>query len=110
MTNMKKVAENEAKIVRYMTEKLAEAGWVLLEVDDGGETIKTATVEEAIDVMNSVEESWFRYTKDGEVHAVYVINGNGNDGWDLIADYSMGDGFDEVLDAVLEKINEWESA
>jgi hypothetical protein len=112
MTNANNVAENEARIVRHMVEELAKAGWALLEVDDGGDTIKTATVKEAIDVMNSVEESYFRFIKDGEVRTVYVINSNGNDGWDLIADYSYvtGEDFSEVMDAVCEKTSEWECA
>lgn len=110
MNNVDQTMRNEAKIVRHMTEKLAEAGWVLFETDDGGESIKTTTADEAIDVMHSVDESFIRYAKDGKVKTVYAITGNGNDGWDLIADYSTGDGFDDVLDAVNEKIMEWECA
>lgn len=112
MTNVDKTTQNEEKIVRHMVEKLAEAGWALKEVFDGGETIKTTTAAEAIDVMNSVEESYIRFEKNGETRTIYVINGNGNDGWDLITDYSYveGDDFNEVMEAVSEKINEWESA
>jgi hypothetical protein len=99
-------AENEEKIILATDKALSQHGWTLVGVNDGEDFIRHDDINKALEDIFAVEESYIYYTKDGKRKCVYLILGNGNYGLDVISDYSTGNGFDEIIDAVLENLGD----
>lgn len=104
MTNEQRIA-NEKNIINKMVEIVATYGWKLGHVYDGEDGVPCTTGDAAYEVCDSVDESSVRFavfTKDGADHGVLIILNNGNDGWDVIADYNYSpkDNFNEAMEAV----------
>lgn len=86
--NTKQRMEIEEKIVRKFFETVIAAGYSVV-VDDGEErTGRMNDVDKLMVASFSVdEESFLVYDDDKYLGTVFVVYGN--DGWDVIADYSM---------------------
>lgn len=97
--NIEKRQEIERKIVRNLIRTAKEAGFTCVKVYDGEETVKVATEKEAMDAVFSVDESriYFKHPDDAKAHCAVIVLGN--DGWDCVADASMGDRWDPVIEA-----------
>lgn len=81
----------EARIVKATVRSLLAAGYSL-SVDDGGEeyAIKNSTSFKAImDALLNTDEDRLIAAKDGK-RLGWVFFVYGNDGWDVINDYSIG--------------------
>lgn len=94
------------KVLRKMFAKLAEAGWHPVKVWDGEESVKVETVEEAIDVIDSVELSNVIVERDGQRHTIALIPCNGED---VISDHTFkdnddSDGFSALMNSVDEEV------
>lgn len=102
----------ERKVVLHAIRTLAQAGWTLAYVDDGGDfgdEVIVNTEDEALSAVFAVDASTVCFRKvvglDTEVTRGIVII-LGNDGWDSIADHSVsdpslpGDNFAAVMDEV----------
>lgn len=80
----------EKKIVRKAIRTLKDAGWLLVGVFDGEEYQAITTEKEAIETGFSVDEFKLYFKKDDSArHAIYFVLGN--DGYDVICDYSYGE-------------------
>jgi hypothetical protein len=93
----------EKKVVRFLCREARRQGWEINYVNDGGERVKCKGEVDVIDAVFSVDESWVRFKKPGPEGvvlggAVYIVLGN--DGWDAIADSSMSEEWDKVMDPV----------
>lgn len=102
---MKYAPEDAERVLRKMFAKLEESGWKVYEVYDGGGWVKATTIDEALDIIDSVEDSTAYFEKPGAlIHTVYLIPGNGED---VICDHTMAagdaDGFNAVMDSVISE-------
>lgn len=111
MSNERRI-ENEKRIYRKLVSMLAERGWNLINVSDGEEIYLVTKVEEALEHVFAVDESWTYFTNGTKTHVVYIILGNGNDGYDMLSDHSLADDddFEASIDTVYDWINEQEGA
>jgi hypothetical protein len=89
---------NEQRIIRAVSDALIAAGWKPCFVDDGGEDVPASTTDEVLEVIDSVEESKAWYEKAGKRCCFCVILFNGNDGKDVIYDFSVAPGFDGTVE------------
>jgi hypothetical protein len=96
----------EHKVVRKLIRIAHRAGWRISGVMDGEELVNVHSEKEIMDVVFSVDESSIRFRKGIGDHtsrgSVYIVLGN--DGWDCIADCSMGD---EFTKDIIEPIDVW---
>lgn len=102
MTDLYNLPEVEATVVTTLFKMLGEAGWGPVAADDGGcGYFPIASVDEALDVINSVEESKVRVAKEGEkAQTLLFIVGNGID---ILADHTCdtSEDFDKVMEGFL---------
>lgn len=89
-------------IIRALIPHLEAEGWALRKVNDGGEYVRVKSVDEAIEVVDSVDSStlYFTNAEMGDREWVAVIPGNGGD---VICDYSI---CDEAFDKAMERFFE----
>lgn len=83
-----KIHKHFASETRRVLRKLATAGWKILWADDGGaedDLFKTPTIEEAVDVLTSVDMSHVRVAKGGKAFTLLLVLGNGPG--ELVADW-----------------------
>ena len=97
----------ERKIVRHLIRTAKQHGYALTKVYDGGENVKCKTESAAMDAVFSVDEStiYFKHPDQPKGHCAVIVLGN--DGWDAIADSSLGEGWDAVMkqcDAYSDKL------
>ena len=94
----------ERRIVANLIAHLYAYGFTVVAVDDGGdedEAIPPGDTKAAMEAAFAVDEAtmWFKRT-DGESksrYAVALIFGNGNDGLDVISDYTDSPMFSAVM-------------
>lgn len=91
---------NENKIMQHLFTLMEAGGWKLLYLDDGEEeAVHPKTINEAIEYANNLDEVTFVFRSDKQRMScfVYLIFGNGNDGFDVIADHAApkSDNFDD---------------
>ena len=102
--------KNERRIVRRILNGLFADGWAVY-VHDGEELTPAVSPSKAINSIVwkradgpdcwNLDEFWLVASKEGEKNqSVYFIPSNGNDGWDVITDYSVG--LESVVGPVLE--------
>lgn len=96
----KRIAQ-ERQVVRHLIRTAKEHGFALTKVYDGEEMVKVTTETEAMDAVFSVDEStiYFKHPDQRKGHCAMIVLGNS--GPECIADNSMGDLWDEVMDLVL---------
>jgi hypothetical protein len=106
MTTNEKRIHLERRIVRGMIRWLKREGWQLVAGNDGGGWQSVTREGEAMELVFSVDMSQLRFEKDGARHSVLLVGGNDID---IISDWGFSDGdpdgFDAVMDAVLEWVN-----
>jgi hypothetical protein len=97
--------EIETRIVQKMIELAKAHGFPLLGIFDGEVMTKTDRPEVIVAHMGNLDEGWVHFGKHDDIRAfaVMLIPGNGNDGRDIIADYSFDDDFELlVMNKVLD--------
>jgi hypothetical protein len=77
----------EKKIITKVIDEAIKAGWKPVAVDDGEARYGYEGFDEAYEDLTAVDESWLILTKGNKVCKVYFVFGN--DGWDVVADYSV---------------------
>lgn len=98
----------ERAIIGALIPFMNGAGFKLLAVFDGEETVKVRTAEQAIEAVFAVDESRICFQAKGhKAHSVVLILGNGED---VISDwtYSAGDpdGFNKQMDSFTAMIED----
>lgn len=88
----------ERKVVRHLIRTAKKHGYSLLRVWDGENYVRTRTEGEALEAVFSVDESriMFRHPEEDSSHCAVIVLGNS--GWDAIADASVGERWDKVID------------
>jgi len=76
--------------IRRQLEAAIDGGWALQAVDDGEEREEVSTIDEAMELIDGVDESWVFF--DGGAFLFLV---RGNMPWEVVCDYSP------VLDPVI---------
>jgi DNA-binding transcriptional regulator LsrR (DeoR family) len=99
----------ERRMVRKLIRTAKDHGFAVTKVDDGEEVTKCTTEAQAIDAVFAVDESTIRFKHPDQPrsHCAWIVLGN--DGWDCIADWSMGEKWDDVIavmDAYSDKLSE----
>jgi hypothetical protein len=96
----------ERRAVALLIAHLAAKGFALTGASDGEARERCTTAKEAMEVVFSVDESWlyFRNPAHAKGHTVYIVLGNADDGSEVAADFSMGDGFDDAIDELFDAI------
>ena len=86
----------ERQVVRHLIRTAKTHGYSVVKVNDGEEVVKVSNETEAMDAVFSVDEStiYFRHPTEPKNHCAVIVLGN--DGWDAIADSSMGGLWDAV--------------
>lgn len=104
--NVEQRIEVEKEVVRHLCNTMAKHGWAIQAVFDGEEIENPKTIEEALDVVFSVDEATINFRKQlgqgsSKTHLAYIVLGN--DGWDCICDHSLsdpnlaGDDFEKIM-------------
>lgn len=98
--------EAERRVVTKFIELALQHGFTLHSVSDGEDRHAVSTLEQALEHVFSVDESWIYFTPPPSSpspvrHCIYIVLGN--EGWDAIADHSVsrwgGDTWDRVTEA-----------
>ena len=94
------VQEIERRVVRHLIRTMAEHGWNISRIYDGGEIdedVLNPTEDEAMDTVFGVDTSMVYFTNGKAAHVVQIVLGN--DGYDCIADYSYSttDDFEKLM-------------
>jgi len=97
---LEKRMELERRVVRKLIRVAKEHGWTCVAVDDGEERVRCDGEAEAMDAVFAVDESVmrFKHADHKATHCAVIVLGN--DGWDAIADWSVGDGWADVMEAM----------
>lgn len=87
----------ERSMVRHLIRTAIAHGYAVTKVHDGEENVKCTNETQAMDAVFSVDEStiYFKHPEEEKGHCAYIVLGN--DGWDAIADCSMGGKWDAVM-------------
>lgn len=87
----------ERKVVRHLIRTAKAHGYAVTKVWDGEELQITKTETSAMDAVFAVDESrmYFKHPDEIKDHCAEIVLGN--DGWDAIADSSMGGKWDAVM-------------
>lgn len=96
--NVAKRIEIEKKVIRKLIRTARAHGYLLVRIWDGESNETPTTEAEALEVVFSVDECTmrFRHNSEAKTHCAVIVLGN--DGWDCIADSSVGPGWDAVMD------------
>lgn len=97
--------EIETRVINKMFDVLAGRGWHAVEVFDGEDDIETRDHAQILQIVFDVEFSVIRFQKGERIHTVTLITGNGNNGWDVIADYGYSESDD--FDAAMQEVAAW---
>jgi hypothetical protein len=89
----------ERKVIAHLIQVATAAGYALHCVDDGEERVRVSTEAEALEAVFAVDESTIRFQHPDEPKSHCAVIVLGNDGWDCVADASMGDRWDAVIEA-----------
>ena len=90
----------EKRLVRKLIRIAKASGYKLTKVYDSEEMVKVSTESAAMDAVFSVDESSIYFKRDDQPKGHCAVIVLGNDGWDAIADASMGEGWDDVMEQV----------
>ncbi len=88
----------EKRMVRKLIRVAKAHGYKLTKIWDGEQMEKVTTESEAMDLVFNLDECRMYFKRDDQPKAHCAVIILGNDGWDAIADSSMGEGWDEVMD------------
>jgi hypothetical protein len=97
--------EVERAIVRATIEEAEKQGWTLYRVSNGEEIVRTDSHEAALEAAFACDEAHLHFgTSDGQEAWVFIVLGN--DGWDVICDYTLS--FNAVIDATDRLVEKFE--
>lgn len=103
--NVKQRQQMEDRIIRKFCESAIKAGYTVAIHDGEESTAPMQDVEKLMEAAFSVDEETFLvYDGDKYLGSVYAVYGN--NGWDVIADYSMA--IESLLDEALNLADELE--
>ena len=100
---------DEKAYLEQMIFKLAERGWKPCAYNDGGGhmTIDTSAhgIHWIIEQVSAVDQAWLKFeNENGATRTVFLVWGNDPHGEELFADHSMGEGFEDAIDAAHKEI------
>ena len=97
MQTLEKRMAMERRLVRRLIRVAKKHGYSLIRIWDGECNERPKTEAEAMEVVFSVDDCRmvFKHPEQPSAHCAVIVLGN--DGWDAIADASMGDGWDDVM-------------
>ena len=96
----------EREIVRATIEAAIKRGWLLRGVDNGEDDVETTNdVERAMELAFVCDDARIFFHRPPQDTAVlYIVFGN--DGWDVINDYTVN--LDEAIDDTDALVEKWE--
>lgn len=98
MSTVEKRLADERKVIRKLIRVAKAHGYTLWRIWDGEENEYPATENEALEVVFGVDECWMRFKhpdRRPQTHVAYIVLGNS--GPEVIADCSVGEGWDAVM-------------
>lgn len=98
--NIEKRIGIEKQLVRKLIRVAKAHGYKLTKVYDGELMVKVSTESDAMEAVFSVDESRIYFKRDDQSKCHCAVIVLGNSGWDVIADASMGEGWDDVMEQV----------
>ena len=87
----------EKRMVRKLIRVAKAHGYKLTKIWDGEQTEKVSTESDAMELVFNLDECRMYFKRDDQPKAHCAVIILGNDGWDAIADCSVGDGWDDVM-------------
>lgn len=111
--NTEKRIEIERKIVAFLYNAMAAAGWQVDYIFDGQDKVRYAEWTEAdvLDIVFSVDEATIRFVKnkgwERMRRSAFIVLGN--DGWDCVNDHSLSkpNNLDDNFEAVMKTVGEF---
>lgn len=91
----------ERQIVYHMTAKLKAIGYELVGINDG-EEYQELPILDIYDLAENLDECHLVYKTPYSKFVVYLIFGNGNDGRDVITDYTAKQTTEAVMNEVCD--------
>jgi hypothetical protein len=99
----------EKEIIKRVVFNLHEAGWILSSFVSDGYEEPCRKFEDALNYLTETDEGRLYFTRERKEFRqwVYFILSNGNNGEDVIADYTIGyPDFAEILDKLNDHNND----
>lgn len=94
----------EADVIdKIVTRLIATGRWVPASVDYGDDPVPVKTSEDVLREVFSVDQAHVYFHSTDGVHQRWFFAVLGNDGWDVINDYS---GYDDDFSAIIEKVTD----
>jgi hypothetical protein len=87
----------EKRMVRKLIRVAKAHGYKLTKIWDGEQMERVTTETEAMDLVFNLDECRMYFKRDDQLKAHCAVIILGNDGWDAIADCSVGEGWDDVM-------------
>jgi len=102
MLNLEQRIAIEKRVVRKLIRVAKANGFALFKLYDGEEMVKVAGEAAAMDLVFNLDECklYFKHPDQPKAHCAYIVLGN--DGYDAIADCSMGEKWDDVIEEVFD--------
>lgn len=94
----------ERQIVRATINAALARGWSLDFVDNGGDEEKVNTVDEAMEAAFAADDARIHFRAGFRTAWLYAVLGN--DGWDVISDYTTN--LDDAVKSTDGLVSEWE--
>jgi hypothetical protein len=99
----------ERMIVRHLVRTMKEHAWLAMNVDNGGGWEPTRNESEVMYEAFASDEAWIQFRKNdykkgtSETQTVYLVLGN--DGYDVIADYTYKEGgeFKKLMEGPIDE-------
>ena len=110
MTSVEKRLADERKVVRKLIRVAKAHGYELVRIWDGEENEYPKTEQEALDVVFNLDECVmrFKHPEQPKSHCAVIVLGNS--GPEVIADSSVGEGWDTVMAVMNEYTDKMEQA
>lgn len=93
------IDEQEKKAIRRGLCRLLRGGWRVAQIDDGVGYAAAGdlSVDEAVDSITAVDETWVKFLKDGyKTGVIQFVLGNGPD--EIVCDNTRSPGFGDAVD------------
>jgi hypothetical protein len=90
----------EKRVIRKLIRVAKAHGYKLTKIWDGEQMERVSTETEAMALVFNLDECRMYFKRDDQPKAHCAVIILGNDGWDSIADCSMGEGWDDVMEAM----------
>jgi hypothetical protein len=98
---------NEKEIIQKLWELAHGHGCHRAEVWDGEQQYEAPTFEAAWSTISAVDGSTIEFFIGGQQYKVEFILGNGNNGFNVVSDYTCGDKMSTWYTKIMAEFNEW---